>query len=113
MARFYGPVGFVETYEKKPGVNDYAVIERAYPGDVVKRHSQFLSQETVVDNIRVSNQISIVANPYAFENFQHIRFVVWNGVPWEVTSVSVEHPRLILTLGDVYNGPRAEETCLS
>ncbi len=110
MARFYGVVGFVSSYEKKTGVFDYAVTERNFAGDVIKRYSQIVSQETVIDNIRVNNQISIIANAYAFENFQHIRFVVWNGTPWEVTSVSVEHPRLILSLGDVYNGPRAEET---
>lgn len=110
MARFYGPIGFVESYEKKPGVTDYRVTEKKYPGDVIKRSSQFLSQDTVVDNIRVSNQISIISDPYAYSNFQHIRFAVWNGTPWKVTTVSVEYPRLILSLGDVYNGPRAETT---
>lgn len=105
MARFYGNVGYVTTSEGVPGVWEEVVSERSYFGDVLKNHSRWQSTENLNDDITNSNQISIVADPFAFENYQFIKFVRWMGASWKVTSIEVQRPRLILTLGGVYNEP--------
>lgn len=108
MARFSGKVGYAGgNVETKPGVWVEQVIERSYYGDVIRNTRRSDNSQSVNPNISVSNSISIVADPYAIENFFAIRYVEWNGALWTVTNVEVQRPRLILELGGVYNGPKA------
>lgn len=104
MAKWYGKIGYAETVETKPGVWDEQITERYYYGDVIRntRSLQFANQ--VNDNVNVSNQLSIVADPYAIDNFHAMRYAEFMGANWKISNVEVQHPRLILTLGGVYNG---------
>ena len=102
--KFYGPVGFVEMVEKRPGVRTSEPKEYSYSGDVFKRSVRFQNGESVNDAISPSHQISILADPYARDHIGAIRYVKWMGTAWKVTDISVQYPRLILTLGGAYNG---------
>jgi hypothetical protein len=104
MGKFYGNVGYIESVEVEPGVWDNKVIERPHFGDVIRSTSRFQSSGEVNDNITIGNDISIVADPYANENFQHMKYVVYMGTKWKITSAEVKYPRIILSLGGVYNG---------
>lgn len=107
MAKFYGVVGYGTTVETAPhsGVWKDEITETSYFGDVVRNTRQLASGEKVNDDLTVNNSISIVADAYALENFFAIRYVQWNGTLWIVSAVEVQSPRLLLTLGGVYNGP--------
>lgn len=102
--KWYGIIGFGETVETKPGVWTDQIKQRAYFGDVTKNKTLFQSGGQVNDNINVSNLISIVADPYANQNFHSIKYVEYMGTKWKVSNVDVQYPRLILTVGGVYNG---------
>ena len=102
--KFYGPVGFTETVEKRRGVFVETPVEYNYAGDVLKRGVRYQSGESINDNLVVQNQISILADPYARKHFDTIKYVKWMGTAWKVNDVSVQYPRLVLTLGGVYNG---------
>lgn len=102
--KFYGPVGFVKVTEKRPGVKTTVPVEYSYSGDVLRRSFRFQSGDSVNDTITPSQQISILADPYARSHVGTIRYVKWQGTAWKVTGVSMEYPRLILTLGGAYNG---------
>lgn len=106
MARFYGRVGYVQSVETAPhsGVWEDVPTEVQYYGDVLRNTRQLVSGAEVNDTLSVNNSISIVADAYALENFFAMRYVEWNGALWNVTAVEVQSPRLILTLGGVYNG---------
>ena len=105
MAKFHGKVGYGTTVESSPGVFTDEIVEYDYFGDVI-RNSRALTQGDQLNlNLSVGNSISIVADAYAREHFFAIRYVVWAGVLWTVSSVDVQSPRLILQLGEVYNGP--------
>lgn len=104
MAKFYGNIGYVETVEIEPGVWDEQVTERPYYGDLTRNTSRYQSSGEVNDDINISNNISILADPYATNNFHHMRYAVFMGTKWKITNVEVQYPRLILTLGGVYNG---------
>lgn len=103
MAKFYGPVGFAETVEEKPGVYTDKITERYYHGDVVRNTRRLQSTDKVNDDINISNEISILADPFANGNFHAIRYVGFMGAKWKITNVDVQYPRLILTVGGVYN----------
>ncbi len=104
MARFYGVVGYVDTEETSPGVWEEIPVEKKYRGEVVKNIKRFDSGENLNDNISLNNTISIVADAYAYENYFAIRYIEWMGARWKVTSVEVQRPRLILSIGGIYNG---------
>lgn len=108
MARYYGMIGFSSgSTETVPGVWDEVIVERPYYGDVVRNTRRLQSGEHLNDNVTVSNEISIVSDPYALQNFHSIRYVGWMGTRWKVTSVEVQYPRLTLSIGDEYHGPTA------
>ena len=67
--------------------------------------NKFQSSERLNDNINISNEVSIVADPYARDNFHLMRYVRFDmsDAKWKITSVEVQFPRLILTIGGVYN----------
>ena len=103
MNKWYGVVGYTETKDKGLGVWEEEITERNYYGDVIRNTRRLESASQVNDNINISNEISIVADPFAYQNFHSIRYVEFMGVKWKVTNVQPQHPRLILTIGGLYN----------
>lgn len=101
--KFYGPVGYAQTVETVPGVHKEVITERNYSGDVEKNIAKWRDGEHLNVNLDVSNRLSIIADPFAYENFHLMRYIQWMGAKWEIISVSVLRPRLILTIGGVYN----------
>lgn len=104
MAKFRGIIGFSETKEKEPGIWEPEISEKTYSGDSLRRSYRNQNSSGINDDINISNEISIVADPYAMENFFAIQYVIFQGAKWKVTNVEVQRPRLTLTLGGVYNG---------
>lgn len=104
MAKFYGAIGYSVTEETKPGVWKENIIERMYYGDLVRNTRRLQSADKLNDNIDVANEISIVADPFANDNFHSMKYVEFMGAKWKITSIEVQYPRLILTVGGVYNG---------
>lgn len=104
MAKYYGTVGYAETSMIRPGVVAEMFVERKYYGDVIRNVRRLEHGSSINDDVVVNNQISIVADAYAYEHFFAIRYAEWMGVNWKVTNVEVQRPRLLLTIGDVYNG---------
>ena len=103
MAKFYGNVGFADTVATEPGLWEEKVIARPYYGDLSRNFRKLESSGRMNDDINVSNEISIVSDPYANLNFHAIRYIEFMGAKWKVTNVEVQYPRLILTIGGVYN----------
>lgn len=103
MAKFYGNVGFAETVETDPSVWEEKIVERPYFGDVLRRSRRLESSGNVNSNVNVTNEISIVADPYANQNLFAMRYVEFMGTKWEISNVDVQYPRLVLTIGGVYN----------
>lgn len=104
MAKYYGKIGFGETKETTPGVWKEEILEKEYYGDVLSYNRRMEPGEHLNDDVNVNNQISILADLFAFEKCYSIRYVTWMGTKWKVTNVNVQYPRLTLTIGGVYNG---------
>ena len=104
MAKFHGKIGYAQTTETAPGVHTEEIIERAYYGDIVQNRRLLRAGDGVNPVIASGNSISIVADAFAREQYFAIRYVEWAGVRWVVSDVEDQHPRLLLRLGEVYNG---------
>jgi hypothetical protein len=111
MPRFHGAVGYGIAVENpaESGIWVDDIVEHSYFGDVVRINRKLEPGEKLNDNISVQNSINILADEYAESHFFAIRYVVWAGTRWTVSGVQVQRPRLILTLGDPYNGPLPDE----
>lgn len=105
MTRFHGKVGFGDAVELRPGVTQENITEKPYFGEVIQPSRQAREGEKVNDDFSVGSSVSILADAYVNEHILAIRYVVWLGVRWKVTEVVPSHPRLLLRLGGVYNGP--------
>lgn len=107
MAKYYGAIGYAETVETTPGVWVEQITERQYFGDLIRNSRSLRSAEQLNDNINVANEISIVADPFAYQNFHKMRYVEFMGTKWKINTVEVKYPRLILSTGGLYNGEQA------
>lgn len=104
MAKWYGSVGFAKTVETEPGIWEPQIVEESYYGDLLSNFRKLQNSGEVNDDVNIANKISMLADPFAVNNFHSIRYAEYLGTNWKVTDVEVQYPRLILTLGGVYNG---------
>lgn len=104
MAKFYGVIGYQVTEETEPGIFQENIIENTYIGDIIKNSRRLEQSNKVNDDINISNRISIIADPFANNNFHAMRYIEFMGAKWKIKEVEVEYPRLILSIGGLYNG---------
>lgn len=106
MAKFSGLIGFVGTREDPPnsGIWEEFSDARQYYGDILRQGRHWEHGDSRNDDLTVNNYISIIADDFAKQNFQFIKWVEILGVKWRISSVEIEYPRIKLTLGGVWNG---------
>lgn len=105
--KYFGRVGFVKYEESSPGVWRTIVTEKKYRGDVLQNRANINPSDSVSDELRLSNRISIICDSFAIENFQWIKYIEYLGTMWIVSLAEVQRPRVIVTMGGVYNGEQA------
>lgn len=104
MSKWSGTIGFLQTVESAPGVYTDSITEHSYYGDIFKITSRYQTVSKVNDDISLSMTLSIVSDPFARENFAHMRYATYHGNKWKITSVDpTEWPRIKLELGGLYN----------
>lgn len=106
MTRFFGKIGYASQV-REGGVVEDVITERTFVGDELSNTRYFATENTTLGKVSFQTRLSVLADAYALENFKDIRFVEWAGSVWYVDSVQAERPRLILVIGEKYNGPRA------
>lgn len=104
MSKWFGAIGFAETVETAPGVWEEQIVKHNYYGDLNRNTRRLQSAQQLNDDITISNEISIISDPYIDEHFHSIRYAEFKGIPWKVTNVEEVFPRLVLTLGGKWNG---------
>lgn len=104
MAKFCGIIGYEITVETEPGVYEEKIVENQYYGDVIKNTRRLQETGNVNSDITISNRFSIIADPFANNNFHAMRYVEFMGTKWKIADVDVQYPRLILSIGGIYNG---------
>lgn len=110
MAKFYGPIGYGVRVETRPGFWKDTIEEHYSSGDVDRAltSSWVTSSDSTNDDLNINIQISIVADPFSRNNLHSMKYVRFMGANWKITKVEPRYPRLILTIGGVYNGPSAQ-----
>lgn len=112
MGRYYGKIGYAITQERmtddnppRPtGIFEHHIIEKPYYGETQKFGSTRNQGQDLIDDLRITTSISILADAFAYQNFSHIVYAEVMGVKWKVTQVTPDRPRILLTLGGEYHG---------
>lgn len=104
MAKWYGQIGFAVTHETDTDVWVEDIIERSYYGDVLRNTRSNNTDNQINEGFNISNQISFVADPYARENLYRMKYVTFMGTKWKINNIEVQFPRLIMSLGGLWNG---------
>lgn len=102
--RFFGKVGYQIETESTDSVWVQTMVAKSYFGDAIRNNTRRDTGDTINDQIDINNRISIVADPFAFENFQNMKYVEWLKQLWNIKSIELQPPRIILEVGGVYNG---------
>lgn len=103
--RFHGKIGFVKSVEIEPGYWENQTTERYYHGDKIRSSRRWDTPTEINDRLNLSDEIEIVADSYALENYSYMAYVVIRNQKWSINYIEEKRPRLRLTLGGVYNGP--------
>lgn len=107
MNKWFGKIGFVDTVEIRKGVYKPNVVEKQFYGDVLRNTRRYENGQSVNDDVNISNQISVLADSFAIDHIHTIKYIEFHGAFWKVSSIDIQMPRLILTIGGVWNGETA------
>lgn len=106
--KFNGMIGFVKTEETAPDVWTEVATEKPSYGDVISTSGRWQGiNGSTNDEVKLNQSISVLLGPELFEMIGLIRYVKWYGEYWKVESITPGYPRITLTLGGVWNGPKA------
>ena len=103
MSRWYGKIGFSIQEETDPGLWNETITEKYYYGDITNRSRRWQNGTDLIDDITITNEITITTDPYIIENLTNIKYVEIMGVKWKISNITLSAPRLILSLGGIYN----------
>lgn len=103
MAKYFGVIGYAKTMEIHPGVYEEVITEKQYYGDILRNTRRVESNTKINSEITISNQISIVADPFAMNNIYAMRYITFAGAKWKISSVDIQYPRMIISMEGLYN----------
>ena len=107
MGKWSGKIGYSSPVEVRPGVMEHQITERPHVGDLVRNARRTEGGDRIIENLVLSNSVSLVADAFAMNHFFEMVYIEMFGTRWKITTVEVKPPRLILQIGEVYNGPTA------
>lgn len=102
--RYAGKIGFECQVETDPGLWVSRVEERSYFGDVIRNTRRYQDGDKIHDDLRISNQISVLADSFCIEHAFLMKYITWMGQKFKIESVDIAYPRIIITLGGMWNG---------
>lgn len=103
MSKYFGIIGFSDSRETRPGIWEPYILERAYYGDVIRDNRKMDDSQQINSNLNINNQFSIIADPYSTKHFHQMKYLIYMGIKWKITSIEVQYPRLLLSVGGEYN----------
>lgn len=107
MAKWFGKIGYSVTMETEPGIWEPKIEEREYYGEVTNFRKTIQGSGEINDTFIIKNGLSIIADPFVMDNLSNIIYAEFMGTKWKITDIEIQYPRILLSLGGVYNGEQA------
>lgn len=103
--RFAGKIGFGTSVEVSPGVWDDDIIERDYLGDVLQSTERLESGNSINPKFHTTTSVSVLSDGVLKERYSDVRYIIYLGVRWKVSSIIHKWPRIEMFIGEEYHGP--------
>lgn len=103
MEKFVAKIGFSVDVETKPGIWKKDVEERLYKGYFVRNYRRWDQEPAINQTLTLNNQASFIIDDFCLKHLGDILYVKYDKVPWKVTALELRHPRILVTLGGIYN----------
>jgi hypothetical protein len=109
MARFTGLVGYVTQEESVPGVWSQSETPKMMKGDIIRQSitngkgDRVADSGKVNDDVSLGHRVSLIGDAYAFANCFNMKWVQINGIKWSISSIEMQRPRIIVSLGGMWN----------
>lgn len=110
MSKFTGLVGFITQEESIPGVWSPIENSKKMRGDLISSSatngngSRIADSGKVNDDVSLNHRVSLLGDYYTFNNYLNIKWIQIGGRKLEVSSIELQRPRVILTVGGLWNG---------
>lgn len=104
MNQFVGVIGYANQVETSPGIWRDQISEISVRGTILKNIRRWNEQESATDNLTLQSRFSVIAPPKLVATAATMRYITVDGHSWEVTSFEIEHPRIVISIGGIYNG---------
>lgn len=106
MAKFYGNITFsiTEPRSDRPSIYEEHPTDVLYYGEIHSNRRRYYTNNKTNDDIEITQELSILSDDFAIKHCSEIKAVEIEGVKWKVESIDIRYPRLILSIGGVYNG---------
>ena len=103
MPKCSGVIGYALAGETQPGVWTEGITEKRYIGDIIKDNRRIVDQGEINGSINISNNISVISNRFMLDNMAFMKYITYMNSKWKISSVDIKPPRIIITLGGIYN----------
>ena len=99
----------VDSEGRPNGVYKEIYTERTYKAEVMSYGYRNQQGESINDDYKLSNKFSLLAcDAFTLSHLNSIIYLEYQKIKWKVTSVDVQRPRLIVSIGGEYNGVNQE-----
>lgn len=105
--RYHGKIGLADQKEISPGVWDDVITEVERFGTVVQSTETFDQVDSILPRVRTTTSVSVLDEGVLIDRQDDIRYVWFRGKRWSVASIVTQYPRIVIYLGERYNGPSA------
>jgi len=106
--RYSGVLGIAQQTEVRPGIWEETVTEVPVLGTVRQRTEVLESADRILPGLGTNTSISVPARGVGPQDNSSIRYITYKGIPWQIQSIVDEPPRIVIYIGEKYNGPRPQ-----
>lgn len=104
MVKFAGLVGYGSQVETSPGIWELSEKTSLMKGELIRQNADIQDSGKINGDISLGHRVSLISDAYAIDNYYNMKWVAVDGIKWIVSSVEIQHPRLIVSLGGLWNG---------
>lgn len=101
--KWYGNIGFGIPVNEND-IHTEVITDKPYKGDILENNLRWQQSDKIDDDLNITNKISVIANDFAYDNIGYMKYVELRGNKWKIVSATLQYPRILLTIGGVWNG---------
>lgn len=101
-------LGVTGQQEVRPGIWEDVNVEVPVLGTVKQTTEVLEGGDNILPRHVTTTSISVPAREVGLRDNSDIRYIIFKGIPWQIRNIVDEPPKIVIFIGEKYNGPRPE-----